>query len=273
LVFDRFHLDRDCFSKILCIFDPTQKAAKVMKKIILLLAALPIATIVFAQGGPYMGVKGTAGLSPIYNETWWNHAQIEYQPALSWGVGPSIGYNAIYYNIGYTIGGFYKTYTQKFRINRGENFGENEHAFLQMNYLDVPIMLRFRPKGDQVTRKITYGGPYFEIGVQPSMLLNIKHKHTDTTGRQIMKDISKGDFEKYNVAAVVGFGFHQIGTAKWSLTHGFRLSFAFLDVVKGDKDILGVSRLNEDKYQWKHTRLLNVSYILTLYHKWPKKRE
>ncbi len=242
-----------------------------MKKIIILLVCAISPCFLWAQGGPYVGIKGTGGLSPIFNKNWWNMPELKYKAAFSWGVGPSIGYNAVYYNVGYTLGGFYKTYKQKFEINRGSNFDKKEKVSLQLNYLDVPVMLRFRPSGDEKTRQITMGGPYFEIGVQPSMILGVQHKHKDTTG-QMIKDLitEKDDYEKYDVAAMLGFGFHQIGTKKWSVTHGLRLSYAFLDVVRGDKDILGVERINDGHYKWEPTRLINVSYVLTIYYKWPK---
>ena len=63
-----------------------------------------------------------------------------------------------------------------------------------------------------MTKTITLGGPYFEMGIQAVLI----------------------QFEDMTAGLVIGYGSHQVALEKFALTHGIRIHLNLLDITNKD---------------------------------------
>lgn len=195
-----------------------------MRKILVTGVFICLSNLLLAQGGFRIGAKGGINNTWLYNK---NTADtFKYDFSFAGMGGLSLGYDAVYYNYGISLDILFKQYNQK--IHNEKNTDQNEQ--IKVQYLSLPFLFRLRPRG-QKGGSFTYGGGYFEIGLAPEMLMSATNAYSnaDTTGKIIKGTIDlKSSSEGFGLAAIVGFGFHQIGTENWSITHGIRLSYGIL---------------------------------------------
>src|SRR5262249_34064456 len=94
-----------------------------------------------------------------------------------------------------------------------------------VNYFDIPILLRFTSEG----------GPYIEIGPQVSFLAGAKETYdftsTASPSYSITKKI-KGDFNSFNIAGVLGFGYDIEASSDILINVGLRFGYGINDATK-----------------------------------------
>ncbi len=205
-------------------------------RMICLLVCFMATSQLFGQGGFRMGGKAGAAFTHFVNEDWQNDNQVSFTPSIAGFGGVSFGYNATYYNMGFTLGFFFKQYTMQLQQSTPNPSWTRK---LKAQYMEIPVLFRLRPAGDRNARSFTYGGGYFEVGLQPGFLLAATDTYTDTIPELNYNNADvKNAYENFNLGAVLGFGFHQVGTEHWAVTHGLRFSYAFLDAIR-EKKLIG----------------------------------
>ncbi len=220
-----------------------------------------------AQGGFNVGMKLGGNYTRINNANFNSDELIEHFPNVGFAGGVSVGYNAPYYNIGFTTGAYYKTYSQTFQYIPDSTLKMSWKNNYNLAYLEVPLLLRVRSAGDQRTKTFTYGGPYFEIGLQGGMLLSANQSSPDSLPQRYVGEDISDKFEKYTLAAVIGVGGHQVGTEHWAVTHGIRLTMSLLDI---NANNVGQGYIPEDgsgAKPYKPFRFISAGYMLAISYK------
>ena len=251
-----------------------------MKRTLLIIALL-VGQSIYAQGGWLFGVRGGVGLPLLLNSNWMNDGNYTYEPGLTWNVGGMIGYNAVYYNYGLTIGFHYRQTKHVLRYT--SLAGTQDPEILRISSYEIPLLIRFRPTGDARTRMITYAGWYFEIGVQAASYNAVQYTYeskNQLVGTRQM-DITRR-FKQWDFQGVIGFGFHQIGTERFAVTHGLKIFASILDMVEPPQG-MGNNQGNRSNgwllapffeygqtYPYQPTRFITVQYMLSIIYKIPK---
>lgn len=214
---------------------------------------------VIAQGGPRVSIEAGANYTLLRNKNRMADTSFTMLPSFGFTGGVSAGWNMLGYNYGFTLGALFKQYNQKYD-------GDGFDAETRLTYIELPFLFRLRPVGNKITRMITYGGPYFEAGIQPGFLSSARSVFTDSTGNVTMD--SKSSFEPVQLSGVVGFGFHQIGLDNWAMTHGLRFTYGF-------QDITGAAGGKDKPYgnkAYEPTNTISAGYLLVISYKWPMTR-
>jgi hypothetical protein len=245
-----------------------------LQRLLILSTLILISYYSFGQGGPRVSLKGGVNYTMLNNANWKSDPGVDVVPGIGFMGGVALGYNMNAYNFGFTVGGFLKQYRQVNTTSAsilGQNF--KNKADMTLTYVEVPILFRLRPAGNKMTRMITYGGPYFEIGVAPAFLNSAKADLETTvpifgTIKQPGSDISNR-FESMMWSGIIGFGFHQIGLEKWAVTHGFRLSYGLSDITgtNGGKD-QDYIKSDGTTTSYEPTKVIAIGYVLTFSYKW-----
>ena len=193
----------------------------------LLLASLVfflVPTVTNAQGGFSFGIKGGYNFTMLQDKNIADSIRVD-PVSFGWHGGIHIGWNMSRYNVGFTTALNYKQYNQKIEHQKAKGWkAEN-----RVSYLEVPLLLRIRPRGDMLRKTVTYGGFYFELGPQIGFVSSADYSYSDSTANY-GGDV-KSSFEKINWAMVVGVGGHQFGLENFSLTHGLRLTYGLGDII------------------------------------------
>lgn len=221
----------------------------------------------FAQGGFRAGIKLGGNYTRIHNQNFIDDEGIQHFFNLGFMGGASIGYNATYYNFGFTLGAFFKQYNQTFQYQDPKEINPNWKNVYRLNYLEVPLLFRVRPRGDFKTKSFTLGGPYFEIGIQGGLLLSANQSFPDSLLPIAFpaEDIAS-QFLEYSLGAVIGVGTHQVGTEHWALTHGFRLTFSLLDI-RAEMNRNDYTTTDGVLTKYKPFRTISAGYILAVSYK------
>ena len=220
----------------------------------------------YAQGGPTIGIKGGYGPTYLLNKNWKNDKGMRYMPSFGYNAGLALGYNARYYNFGFSGEVFIQQIRHKMEEDRATPTFSRDYKF---QYLSLPLFLRLRPSGDYSSRTYTYGGAYFEIGVQPSKLLSATlDSFVQATGTTQI-DI-KNRYEEWNVFGVIGAGFHQVGTEKISLTHGIRVYYGFMDM-NNEANRGDYINVDGTTSSYQSTKAVTVQYLFSLIYKFGAK--
>ncbi len=223
----------------------------------LVIALLFISFSASSQFGWRLGAKGGIGYTVLLNSELQNDLNYLYAPSFAGHGGISVGFNHKFLNIGFTLGLFYTQYNQVWNNNEPIINYERE---LKFKYFNIPFLLRIRPAGDRIRKDHTFGGAYFEIGINPSFLLGTSDsRRIDSIPdlNYVNVDVKTGA-ESFNIGAVVGFGLHQVGTRRISLTHGIRFSYNFLNVINDNSLI---------EFNGGDSKLLSAAYIIGLSYK------
>jgi len=204
----------------------------------------------YAQGRFRVGFKGGYGLTMLYNDNYYKDGSVTNELSTGGTFGASVGFNAARYNWGVTLGLFIRQYQQRWKA-------DSWHSITKLNYFEAPFLFRLRPAGNKVTKKFTYAGPYFEIGVQPGFLLKDAQVISDTNGI-VLPDQT---YESFNLSGVIGIGYHQVGVEKWAVTHGIRLTYGLVDIISAKNN-------NGTAYAaYKPTNSISVIYLLAVSYK------
>ncbi len=233
---------------------------------------LLMVSVAWAQGGWQFGFRGGIGLPVLYNTNWLNNQEYSYEPGLTWNAGVLVGYNAVYYNYGIATGFFYRQMKHQLRFVSGA--GTQDLERVQMNMIEVPLLVRFRSRGDVRTRTFTYGGPYLDIGLQVGLLQQVRYRYESKNPivGTVEADIAD-QFRPYIIQAVIGFGGHQIGTEHVGLAHGLQIAIGVQDAVQtGDEYAWLKAPVLEGKplSAYQPTFVATVQYTLTFLYKIPK---
>lgn len=203
-----------------------------MKKFLLVFSFfILVSTNLSAQGGFNIGVKGGMAFTNISNLSMPD--SLFAIPSFSPYVGLSFGYNEKFFNFGYTVGIFYKQYKQQYWAS---STGADGRVSVIVNYLEIPLLMRFRNSGNKMSKTYSLGGPYFEVGLQPGLSIGSSISSSDKLADLYTFDeaaeITTSFAEGFGLSAIIGVGFHQIGTRRMQVTHGLRLGYQFLDASK-----------------------------------------
>ncbi|NPA34117.1 MAG: PorT family protein [Chlorobi bacterium] len=241
-------------------------------KRILLIATLVLGQVTYAQGGWLFGVRGGAGIPLLLNSNWMNDGNYTYEPGLTWNVGAMAGYNAVYYNYGFTLGFHYRQ--TKHTLRYTSVAGTQDPEILQISSIEIPLLMRFRPSGDARTRMITYGGWYFEIGVQAASYNAVQYTYESKNQAvgTVQMNITHA-FKTWDFQGVIGFGFHQVGTERLAITHGIKIFASILDIVEpqsGNGWLLAPLFEYGQMYPYQPTRFITIQYLLSIIYKIPK---
>lgn len=191
-----------------------------------------------AQGGWIYGFRGGYGPALLFNPQWMDDGNYGYRYSDSWSAGGMVGYNAVYYNVGYALEVYYRQISMRSLYSVLDSAGmliRDVKEDIRLSYLEIPLLLRFRSRGDPVTKMITYGGPYLEVGIALLYLLQAKYSLEGASQNLDVRGLAPFSF-----AGILGFGFHQIGTERLSVTHGVRITFAIQDIVQDRTDPNGL---------------------------------
>lgn len=233
-----------------------------------MLLAVVAESSLLAQGGWQFGVKGGIGLTAFYGQVLWNHPSYKPLPRATWNAGVAVGYNAVYYNYGISVEAYYRRAQVAFRYEGDNNSAQRAVEELTLSWVELPVFVRFRSRGNMRTRTITYGGPYLEVGVAFLYLLSaeVERQSPQGSGRLSVEDA----LNQWLAAPALGFGVHQIGTPHVSLTHGLRILFPLNDALATDNlaSVFFSARpyLKADRT----TYLPSVQYLLSIIYKIPK---
>lgn len=238
------------------------------KSILTLLAVIIISSVSFAQGGFRIGARGGINNTWLYNGNLINDDTIKHELTASGFGGLALGYDATFYNFGIYVDVFFKQIGQKYAEDKPS---PRWSRHTKLNYIAIPVTLRLRSAGDTYKKTFTYGGAYFEIGVEPAFIssVSVKSKTSDTA--MTFPNITSDYFENFALSAIIGFGFHQIGTEQWSVTHGLRFGYGILDVISstgGSGKTYTNSRGVESAY--KKTHALFGGYMLTIQYRFQR---
>jgi len=199
-----------------------------MKKNTLILLMFMSICSVYGQAGLSLSIKGGAGISNFFNLKFFQEKDIMVLPAIGYSLGAEMGWNSKFFNFGITGGAYIRQYGHAM-----DNVGTGQlpeiHNYYKLNALELPLLIRFRPRGNNMTKTITMGGPYFEMGLQAVLIQNAQQKISGA-GIDDMNLPIDDLFESMTGGLVIGFGDHQIGLEKFALTHGLRIHFNIFDI-------------------------------------------
>ena len=218
----------------------------------------------YGQAGLSLSIKGGAGISNLYNGEFFKDKDIMVLPAIGYSLGAEIGWNAEYFNFGVNAGAYIRQYGHAMD-HLGSGQLPDIHNYYKLNAIEIPLFIRFRPRGNSMTKTITLGGPYFEMGIQAVLIQGAEHK-INGAGIQDQTLIIDDQFEDMTAGLVIGFGSHQVGLEKFALTHGIRIHLNLLDITNKD--------LRDDPYDgsiaYKGTVPVCIKYLMALTLKFPK---
>ncbi|MGI8892540.1 MAG: porin family protein [Bacteroidia bacterium] len=146
--------------------------------------------------------------------------------------GFSAGLNTIYSfseHAGISLSIIFSNHNQKYQGEIQDISGNTAveyESFLNLTYFDVPLLFRFQsPKG-----------PYLEIGPQFGFLINAQEDFTISKEIEFVENYQsrrfKNNFQKTNVAAIMGVGFDYDASEKIAIATGLRFGYGFTDVTR-----------------------------------------
>ncbi len=233
-----------------------------MKKITLVSMLLIAFFNAFTQSGFRLSLKGGAGVSSFYNANMYSDDAIMVLPGVGYCIGGEFGYNAKWYNYGVTTGIYLRSYGNHFEIP-GINGVPTVTNYTTLTGLEIPLLMRFRPTGDQRTKTVTMGGPYFEFGAVGFILNEAKQKSTNSLTGESTYDVSSL-YQSQSANLVIGFGSHQYGLERFGLTHGIRIHLNVLDITSDD-----FKGLSYKGNEYKGTFPICIQYLMAATLKFP----
>ena len=234
-----------------------------MKKNTLILLMFMSICSVYGQAGFSLSIKGGAGISNLVNFKFFQDKDIMVLPAIGYSLGGEMGWNAEFFNFGITGGAYIRQYGHSM-----DNLGSGQlpeiHNYYKLNALELPLLIRFRPRGNNMTKTITMGGPYFEMGIQAALIQNAEQKISGAGIEDLSLPIDD-IFEGMTGGLVIGFGNHQIGLEKFALTHGLRIHLNIFDIT--------AKELRDNDYNgtisYKGTQPVCIQYLMAITLKFP----
>ncbi len=211
-----------------------------------------------AQGGFSIGPKGGFDYTVLNSKTIKSVDSIRSDLNLGYNVGLSLGWNLYRYNFGVTSG----VYLRKIKHSHAHNAPDGWETSYDLTYLEVPLLIRLRPRGNMLTKSITYGGFYFEFGAQMGFLMSAKTTYSDSLTNSNID--AKSLYESSNLAGVIGLGAHQFGLPQFALTHGIRFTYGLGDIVK--------NAITEQPIIGKPTNTITIGYLMSITFKFPSGR-
>ncbi len=227
-----------------------------------------------AQGGWMFGPRAGYGPALLYNKNWANDPNYALRWSDTWNVGITIGYNMVYYNYGLFIGGYFRRVTQRLAYQRSDSLLVKAPEAVQIDYLEIPFLVRFRPRGER-GGFFTWGGPYLEIGAQIMLPLAVRYSYPYDVPHPPAQNV----LAPWNVAIVVGFGGHQIGIERWSVTHGVRIVVSIMDIVNRSALTSNMQphalfqaplEAHQPWTQYAPTQFFTIQYFFSVLHRIPK---
>jgi hypothetical protein len=192
-----------------------------MKKVFPLIFFGLIASIAIAQprsiGGQWIevGARGTVNSTWLYNQNEWNDKGVKYKP--SWGGSGGIMLGFHYATWGsINVEALYSTFNQKLTSGIDSIKWSNT---TKLAYLEFPILLHFD------TRKFSY----YEAGIKFSSLLSAQGSENSSLVNYSNKDV-KDNFQKSNLALVVGLGGPIWGSGGLLIHGGIRFTYGLSDI-------------------------------------------
>jgi len=238
-------------------------------KLFFLSIFLIVTNLTFAQGGFRVATKLGLNYSRLSSKNITDDKQIGYFPSISSTAGIEFGYNVTYFNYGFTLGFLYRQYGQLYQqANTPIPIWQNKY---KVNYLDIPFLVRFRPTGDKGSRSFSYGGPYLELGVQASLLMNATQSNTSDSlfyPLPINSNITniKDQYESFALAGVIGFGAHHAATEHFALTHGLRATFSLTDI-KNKAQRTDFVQTDGTTTPYKPFKFFSIGYMMSIEYK------
>lgn len=174
------------------------------------LAMLPLKAQVWFDGG----VKGGVGPTLMLNKNISDDRNYDHEFTAGFTYGAKLGVYFGYHN-GITVDYMRGISKQNFEYNINGTIGQNNFEWIHND-----ILLMFRHSGD---------GAYVEIGPKYSFVQEVTQI---TTGNSEV-DVSNL-FEDSYPSAVFGFGSYLAGSDLFSIQMGFRLHYAFSDMVSDE---------------------------------------
>ncbi|HVA98661.1 MAG TPA: outer membrane beta-barrel protein [Bacteroidia bacterium] len=196
-----------------------------MKKIFFLAACTFIAaTSVNAQQGFYVGVRGAAASTWLFNQNVSNTgASMDYKAAFgyNYGVDVRMEFND---HVGIMLNVLQGVQSEGYSGKIGLNGNTNYTSTNTLNELDIPVLFRYKSKG-----------AYLEIGPEYQMINSAIFSSSLNSGNVDESNV----FATSNIAAVLGFGVDSKLSDHLYLTAGLRFAY-------GLTDLKGVDGLGQD---------------------------
>lgn len=165
----------------------------------------------YAQSWIDVGIKGSYGLTQIYNKSVWDNRKVVNKLSYGHNFGGKVGYN---FNRVYslTTDFLFGSASQVYEFNtEGGSYEEK----LVYNTFDLPLLLRVNSQS----------GNFFEVGPNVSWMYNHREIAQGTTNE--VKDYFNGT----NYGFIIGMGAYMLGSKNNYLTFGARLHVGLSDMI------------------------------------------
>lgn len=167
-----------------------------------------------AQSWIDVGLKGSYGLTQMYNKSIWENRKVVNKMSFGYNFGGKIGINL----------------NRKFEITTDFLFGKASQVFeynteggshdekLSYNQFDLPLLLRINSQT----------GNFFEVGPKVAWMYNHKEEFNG-----VSTDVDQY-FNGSNFGFVIGMGSYMLGTKNTYLTFGARLHVGLSDMISSE---------------------------------------
>lgn len=188
-----------------------------MKKLFLLIAALGLMTPAFAQKGLHVGVQGGYNASFVLGDKDYLVEEYEYDEKFGRAYGVALGYNLLdWLGVQVEVNSSHKGFNYERMVN--DQLIERQ---LNMEYLDIPVMLKYTSPGPGLQT-------FVMGGVQYSLLEKIEMKGNFSGGE--MMPAATEFFDHDDVAVVTGVGVNFPLPENFFVSFGARATYGLTDV-------------------------------------------
>jgi hypothetical protein len=167
-----------------------------------------------AQSWIDVGLKGSYGMTQVYNKSIWENRKVVNKLSYGHNYGGKAGWN---FNRKYalTLDFLYGSASQVFEFNtEGGSYDEK----LVYNQFDLPLLLRVNSQT----------GSFFEVG--PNVAWMSRHRELANGSTEDLKQY----FNSTNFGFIVGMGAYMLGSKNTYLTFGARLHIGLSDMISPD---------------------------------------
>lgn len=212
---------------------------RVTKILIGLCFVLCLTHVAQAQKGLHIGFNLNPGMSFIGSQHTYGNAEFDTEVAFAWAAGGQIGYKFSHH-----VGLFTEVNVARLGGKwSGKDSGTFYEREVNMNYLQIPIMLKYTAKGK--SRFFAMGGIEFNILQKVSQSYSPTYFEADSPGYAIAQRDDITDLFEDNTLSFVGaVGTDIVLSEKLYLTVGLKGSVSLQDINKADTHSL--LRPNQD---------------------------